>query len=214
VRRNLFRNIQRDGRSMQYAVHFWSESAGTLVENNRFEDNYRAIGFGMKVRQEGPDRVLPAEAGNGAYADHLGGVIRNNTIWNRKGIRLETGIALWSAPGAEVYHNTVWTAGESFSSIECRFAATLCAVSNNLASHRILLRNGAKGRLARNLERVPASAFAAAPAGDLHLASGFLPAIVDRAALLETGKAGTDMDGQARAGAPDIGADERDPAGE
>jgi hypothetical protein len=59
------------------------------------------------------------------------------------------------------------------------------------------------------VEYAPASAFRNASGGDLHLAAGSLPSIVDRGAALAAGKAGVDMDEQARTGAPDIGADER-----
>ena len=209
VRHNVFRNIQRNGRSMEHAVHFWSRSRGTVVENNRFEDNYRAIGFGMKTSLSGPERKYPDGAGTSPYLDHIGGVIRNNTVWNRKGIRLETGIALWNARDAEVYHNTVWSGDAPFSGIEYRFANTRAVIKNNLAGHRILKRDYASATLGSNVESAPASSFRDAPGGDLHLAAGSLPSIVDRGAVLAAGKAGVDMDEQARTGAPDIGADER-----
>lgn len=209
VRHNVFRNIQRNGRSMEHAVHFWSRSRGTVVENNRFEDNYRAIGFGMKSSLSGTVRSYPDGAGDSPYSDHIDGIIRNNTVWNRKGIKLETGIALWNVSGTEVYHNTVWSGDAPFSSIEYRFPNTRATLRNNLVSQKVMKRDNAVGTLSNNLEYAPSSSFANAAAGDLHLASGTLSAIVDKGAALAAGKAGVDMDEQARTGTPDIGADER-----
>jgi hypothetical protein len=49
VRGNLFRNIQRNATLMEAAAHFWDKSRGTLIEDNRFENTYRAITLGTNT---------------------------------------------------------------------------------------------------------------------------------------------------------------------
>jgi hypothetical protein len=209
VAHNFFRDIQRDGELMEHAVHFWTKSRGTVVENNRFENVYRAIGFGMKTSASGPTRKYPDGEGDSPYFDHLGGVIRNNVIWNAEGIHLESGIELINVKGAEVYHNTVYSADPPFSGIEYRFPNTTVTVKNNLLGHRLMRRDNASAETAGNYENAPAAAFVDAAKGDLRLAPGGLAALFDKAVKLEAGKAGLDMAGRERDAAPDIGAYER-----
>jgi hypothetical protein len=209
VAHNVFRNIQRDGELMEHAVHFWTKSRGTVVENNRFENVYRAIGFGMKTSASGPTRKYPDGEGDSPYLDHIGGVIRNNVIWNAEGVRLESGIELINAKGVEVYHNTVYSVDPPFSGIEYRFPNTSVIVKNNLLGHRLMRRDNASAEAAGNYENAPASAFVDAAKGDLRLALAGLPSLFDKAVKLEAGKAGLDMAGRERDAAPDIGAYER-----
>jgi hypothetical protein len=208
VRWNHFRNIQRDGKLMEHAVHFWSKSRGTVVENNRFENVYRAIGFGMKTSDTGPMvRSYPDNAGTAPYFDHVGGIIRNNVVFNRGGIHLESGIELSNVNGTEVYHNTVYSVDPPFSSIEYRFPNTRVAIVNNLVSQRIMLRDGATATvIGNNVSGVGAGAFIDAADGDLHLTAG--ADAIDRGSALDAGKAGVDIDGEVHGDKPDIGADE------
>ena len=210
IRWNHFRNIQRDGRLMEHAVHFWSRSRGTVVENNRFENVYRGIGFGMKQSADGLVREYEDGAGEDPYFDHLGGIIRNNTICNRFGIHLESGIEIWSAFGTRVFHNTVFSADDPFSSIEYRWVESI-EILNNLVSQQIVERDGVKeSNIGYNLPAAGADFFVDVQNGDLHLADGDLSA-VDGAIPLED--AGVDIDGEVREGFPDIGADEYNGAG-
>lgn len=205
VRWNRFRNIQREGKLMEHAVHFWSRSRGTLVENNRFENVYRGIGFGMKREPEGLVRRYPDGRGEDPYFDHIDGTIRNNIIFNASGFHLESGIEIWNVTGTEAYHNTVYSADEPFSSIEYRWVDGV-TVSNNLVSHSIRLRDGMQmSVISGNLSGADASLFVAAEEGNLHL-SATASQVIGQAEVIDD--PGVDIDGEARDNAPDIGADE------
>ncbi|MDB5103934.1 MAG: hypothetical protein JWP91_1623 [Fibrobacteres bacterium] len=205
VRGNTFRNIQRNGALMEHAVHFWSKSRGTLIEGNRFENNFRAIGLGMKTEPTAVDRKYADGKGDNPYLDHIGGLIRNNVIWNRKGIHQEVGIELMNVSGAEVYNNTVFGEEKPFSDIEYRWPNTTITVKNNLMGHNLNPRDGAKAVLAGNVENAAAAYFKDPVNGDLHLTAKALLAI-DKGLKLPTGQVDTDMDGRLRDALPDIGA--------
>ncbi len=207
VRWNTFRNIEREGKLMEHAVHFWSRSRGSVVENNRFENCYRAIGFGMKQAADGLVRTYPDGAGEEPYRDHIDGIIRNNVIFNKAGVHLETGIELMNVATTGVYHNTVYSSDEPFNCIEYRWPATRVVIVNNLTSHRIMERNDAQGELSGNVTGVPASFFVNVSGGDVHLAAG-ANAAIDKGTAVPADLAGTDIDGTVRGGSPDVGADE------
>jgi len=207
IRRNVFRNIQRDAKMMEHAVHMWSACRGTLVESNRFIDCYRAIGFGMKTKPEGRTRVYPDGQSRPAYFDHIEGVIRNNFIFNRRGIHLEAGIELMNVWNVRVLHNTVISHDRPFSSIEYRWPNTRVQVINNLTSHRILPRDDARAELKNNPADASSDWFVDYGKGDLHL-TAVATDVIDRGVRLTGDLANTDIDGQARDARPDIGADE------
>ena len=207
VRWNHFRGIERDGKLMEHAVHFWSRSRGTVVENNRFENCYRAVGFGMKQSADGLVRTYADGAGATPYSDHVDGVIRNNMIYNGAGVHLETGIELMNVTGTAVYYNTVYSTDEPFNSIEYRWPDTRVTIVNNLTSHRIMQRDGAQASTDGNVTGATASLFVDAAAGDLHLAAG-ADAVIDKGAVLQPEAGGVDIDGTPHGSIPDIGADE------
>jgi hypothetical protein len=213
LRGNLFRNIQRDGKIMEHAIHMWSKSRGALIEGNRFEDVFRAIGLGMKTAEPNPglERHYPDQAGDSPYLDFMDAIVRNNVVYDRGGIHLESGMELANVTGVEAYHNTVFAEDKPFSSIEYRYPDTKVILGNNLVSHAILRRDGAKGDTQGNLENAPAAWFADAAKGDMRLKPGALAAI-DQGAVLAAGKCGTDFEGKPRDGKPDIGAYEYRPA--
>jgi hypothetical protein len=200
----------------EHAIHFWTGSRDTLVERNVLVDNARGIGFGLL--EAGSARTYPDEPcpdANG-YVDHYAGIIRNNFIFagstqlfgSQSGF--DCGICLWQACQVNVLHNTIASTEAPFTSIEWRFPNTQAEITNNLASHRLLGRDGAGAVLAGNLEGAPLSLFSEPLAGDLHLAPGASTAI-DQGNPLPAGLADEDIDGDQRpSGAgPDIGADER-----
>ncbi len=187
IRRNTFRNIQREAKMMEHAVHMWSRCRGTVVEGNTFIDCYRAIGFGMKVKGWGRNRTYTDKKGEEPYVDHLEGTIRNNFIFNRKGIRLESGIELMNVIDVDVYHNTVVSHDKSFSSIEYRWPNTRVKVFNNIVSHTIMERDGAKAELKANIENADPKLFASYSKGDLHLSANAKDAI-DKGITLDSMK--------------------------
>lgn len=210
VRWNHFRNIEREGKLMEHAVHFWSRSRGTLVENNRFENVYRAIGFGMKQSPDGLVRTYDDEAGESPYYDHVEGVIRNNVIFNKAGIHLETGVELMNVLDVSVVNNTVYCVDDPFNAMEYRWPDTRVTMVNNLCSHRIMERNGAVATVFdNNITAAAENWFVNAPVGDLHLRETALEAI-DKGKSVDA--MGVDIDGEQRGTPPDIGADEYSPA--
>ena len=208
VCRNTFRNIQRDDKLMEHAVHMWSRCRGTIVEQNRFIDCFRAVGFGMRREVTGFVRDYSDGKGNKPYFGHVGGVVRNNSIFNRMGIHLESGIELTNVIDVKVYHNTVVSHDKPFSSIEYRGPNTRVTIVNNIVSQRIRKRNDAKATLTNNIENVTADFFKDYKMGDLHLSSNASQAVDKGAPLADTGVK-VDIDGDKRDARPDIGADER-----
>ncbi|UCE26790.1 MAG: right-handed parallel beta-helix repeat-containing protein [Candidatus Coatesbacteria bacterium] len=186
VRGNTFRFIRSpDGDLAEHAVHFWSDSRGTVVEKNVITDCDRGIGFGL------------------GDSGHTGGMIRNNFVHTTR----DVGIGLENAFGADVYNNSLYTEGYP-NSIEYRFGGTSGAsIINNLANAAITSRDGGSGTLDANVTDAAADWFVDPTEGDLHLASS-VPSVVDRGETLVD--VADDIDEQTRPQGPayDIGADE------
>ncbi len=185
VRYNVFRHIRSPDNSLaEHAIHFWSNSENTLVENNLIINCDRGIGFGL---------------GN---SGHVGGIIRNNFVHTSR----DVGIGLENASDVNIYHNTVFTENY-FNSIEYRFNGTANAhIANNLTNEAIASRNGGTGNVESNYLFTDASIFANANNYDYHL-SGTHTSITD--AGINVAEAGLDYDCHERIdGMPDIGADE------
>ncbi|MBW2461968.1 MAG: right-handed parallel beta-helix repeat-containing protein, partial [Deltaproteobacteria bacterium] len=210
VRNNEFRDIYCAGEGLaEHAVHFWSGSRDTLVENNTILNCARGIGFGLienGVSRDYADDPYPGVA----YIGHYDGLIRNNVIFGDIEW-YDTGVELSQARGARVYHNTIWSTAAAtgwYRSIDYRYANTDVDIRNNLV-RQIGARSGAMGRVESNAEGVDASTFVDIGMSDFHLAAGATVAIdqgVDLGAA-----AGVDMDGETHdsGSAPDLGADER-----
>lgn len=209
VRNNEFHDIYCAGEGLaEHAVHFWSASRDTVVENNRIINCARGVGFGL-VENGGTRDYADDPYPNAGYIGHYDGVIRNNVIYADKQW-FDTGVELDQARGAKVYHNTVYKTDSAtgfYSSIDYRFANTDVEIRNNLVN-RITSRNGANGTVDHNVEGIDASYFADAGALDFHLSAGASDAIDQGAAVEESG---VDIDGEThdKGGGPDIGADER-----
>jgi hypothetical protein len=209
VRSNRFEDIYcRTGHLAEHAVHFWTGSRDTVVENNIIVNCARGVGFGLVAAGDG--RVYPDDPYPGrGYIGHYDGIIRNNVIF--AGIpEYDTGIELAQARGVRVYHNSVLADGgatAAFSSIDARFPNTLADVRNNLVN-RLTVRDGAVSNAASNREMVPAGDFVNPAGADFHLTAAATDAIDKGVAVPE---AGLDLDGQPHTAgaAPDLGADER-----
>ncbi|WP_437534947.1 right-handed parallel beta-helix repeat-containing protein [Sorangium sp. So ce726] len=196
----------------EHAIHVWTGSRDTIVERNAIRDCARGVGLGLGETTEG--RTYADDPCPGASTvGHVGGIVRNNTVFagsaalfaSQSGF--DSGIAIEQACGARVLHNTVVSTQAPFSSIEWRFSHTSATITNNLVSHQLRERDGAKATLAGNLEMAPASLLADAQGGDLHLVAG-QDGAVDKGVALSAGEVADDIDGEPRSGAYDVGADE------
>jgi len=213
VRRNRIEGFWCDTGLSEHGIHFWRASRDTLVEQNVIVDCARGIGFGLGQQggsRQYPDDPYPLIADK----EHIDGVIRNNFIAaTDSGLfasasSFDTGISLEQATGARILHNSVAaTQTPASSSIEWRFTGTVAELSNNLATHALLARNGALAVLQGNLSSVPTTWFVDVPTGDLHL-SAAASAAVDAGAPLPAGSADYDIDQELRDALPDVGADE------
>jgi len=196
----------------EHAIHLWRGCRDTVVERNLLVDNARGIGFGLgqpaggRTYDDDPCPGIP-------IAEHYGGVVRNNFIVGTRPelfaspSGMDVGIALEAACGATVVHNTVASAMPPFSSIEWRFAESNPRLVNNLVTHNLRERDGAVAESIGNLENADAAMFVDLAAHDLHLVAG--AAAIDQGDPQGADLAGTDVDGDPRASAPDVGADER-----
>ncbi|MGM0559229.1 MAG: hypothetical protein ACQEVA_22780 [Myxococcota bacterium] len=208
VRNNEFRGIYCAGEGLaEHAVHFWSDSRGTLTENNLIVNCARGIGYGLVENGNDRDYADDPYPNVDGHIGHVDGIIRNNVIFADIDY-YDTGIELAQARGAKAFHNTIYTvdAANKYSSIDYRFPNTDATIQNNLVD-RITVRNGASGTVDHNLEGIGAGLFVDAGALDFHLADDATDAI-DQG--VEVSESGVDIDGEPHsAGAgPDIGADE------
>jgi hypothetical protein len=209
VRNNRFASIYCDNGSLpEHAVHFWTGSRGTLVENNFITNCGRGIGFGLGDTRG--ERVYPDRPHGGALLGHYDGIIRNNVIWANNQF-YDTGIELHVTKRPVVLHNTVVHgsgATRFFRSIDYRFADTDVVIVNNLTLG-IAPRDGAQGMVANNFNTTPLDYFVDAAGLDFHLRPSASQAIDSGQVRSESG---IDIDGQSHdQGAPDLGADEYRP---
>ncbi|PRP93140.1 hypothetical protein ENSA5_44790 [Enhygromyxa salina] len=213
VRDNYFEGFWCDVGLSEHAVHFWITGRDTVVERNTIVDCARGVGFGLGQNGNGKQRVYDDDPCPGAdYLGHVDGVIRDNMIFagrpelfaSQSGF--DSGVALEQACGTVVAHNTVASLQPPFVAMEYRFPNTDATIVNNLTTHGIVMRDGGQASLVGNLEDQGLEHFVDAAGGDLHLVEG--SAAVDAGDPSGVDWAPTDYDGDARDGAPDVGADE------
>jgi hypothetical protein len=203
-----------DGHELsEHGIHLWRGCRDTIVERNTLTNNARGVGFGLATSGDArtyADDPCPSASG---YVDHYGGIIRNNFVFANQGelfasdCGYDSGISLWQACNAKVFHNTVASTAAPFSSIEWRFSNTDAEITNNLVTHNLMERDSASAVQVGNLEYQPLSLFIDGSGGDLHLASTATVAI-DRVSAPPG--VTDDIDGDARpiGAASDVGADE------
>jgi hypothetical protein len=139
----------------------------------------------------------------------VGGIIRNNMIYHdvTEGFA-DVGIGLESAPGAQVYNNTIFQEHSYPNAIEYRFAATTgVSIINNLTNRAIAPRDGASGTVSHNVTHGESGWFLAPGQGDLHLASS-VDDVVDQGVLVSGLVDDFDGDSRPRGTGYDVGADE------
>ncbi len=154
VRNNIFKNIRSPrGETAEHAVHFWSNSQGTLVEGNKIINCDRGIGFGLGDR------------------GHRGGIIRNNMIYHdaKRGYG-DVGIGLESASNALVKSNAVFQEHDYPNAIAYRYRSTTgVRIIGNVTNRAIAKRDGASARLTDNYTNARSNWFVNPRSGDLRL---------------------------------------------
>ena len=196
----------------EHAIHAWTGSRDTLVDRNVIINSARGIGFGLG------SSVIGRTYGDGAcggatYVGHFGGSITNNFVVANdprlfaSAEGFDTGIGLEQSCETNVLHNTVVsTAVPRSSSIEWRFANTVAVVANNLVTHSLLPRDGARATLAGNIANAALSSFVDVANANVHLLPAATTAI-DKAVPLANPLL-LDIDAERRSSAADVGADE------
>ncbi len=188
---NEIRGFWCSGGLAEHGIHFWSDSRETLIQRNLIVDCDRGIGFGL------------------GDSGHHDGIIRNNMIYHPQDHgHSDVGIGLESAPGAQVYNNTIFQAHPYPNAIEYRFPASNgLLISNNLTNRAIVSRDGGSAHGDHNVTRARSSWFRATDQGDLHLA-GPVTGVTDSGLAINGLR--DDYDGQPRpeGNGVDIGADE------
>ena len=197
----------------EHAVHCWKGCRDTVVERNVLVNNARGVGFGLGTgvaSRTYADSPCPGVTSAG----HVGGVIRNNVIvttdaaLQSSGAGFDTGISLELACGnVQVAHNTVFsTQAPASSSIEWRFTGTTAMLLNNLTSHRLQARDGAMATLGGN--SVHRDRRAVRRRAGVRPAPGARRHNHRRGVAVPAGVCDADLDGDARTGMRDVGADE------
>lgn len=186
IRGNIFMGIRSPEEELaEHAIHFWSDSSGTLIERNVIINCDRGIGFGLGDR------------------GHSGGVIKNNFVYTTR----DVGIGLENASNAKVYNNTVFTENYD-NSIEYRFSGSYgISIINNLTNAQITSRDGGRATVETNVTSAEESWFVDATGGDLHLAEP-VPTVIDQGQFLSDVTDDIDSEGRPHGSGYEIGADE------
>ena len=192
VRDNEIRGFWCSTGLSEHGIHFWDNSANTLVERNLITDCDRGIGFGLGT------------------SPHHNGIIRNNMIQHgaTHGYS-DVGIGLETADNVQIFNNTIFQEHSYPNAIEYRYAASNnLEIINNLTNRAITSRDGGDTVfLSNNLSTAEASWFVDAAAGDLHL-QGIRAGVSDTGYTIPTLTDDFDQDARPQNSAYDIGADE------
>ncbi len=209
---NLFSGFWCGSGLSEHAIHVWTGSRDTVVDRNVIVNSARGIGFGLGSSVSGRS-YGDSPCGGAANVGHFGGSITNNfVVANDQGLftsrdGFDTGIGLEQSCDTDILHNTVVsTVTPRSSSIEWRFVNTVARVANNLVTHTLLARDGARATVTGNVATAPSSLFVDVSSGNLHLLPDATAAI-DKAAPLAT-PLSFDIDAENRGVAADVGADE------
>ena len=129
VRNNVFKNIQfPKGKLTEGAIHFWNESSGTWIQNNKIYNCDRGIMLGLD------------------NSKHYDGVIEDNEIQ----VTRDVGIYLCNATNTLVKNNKVVNTSKYPNAIEYRFKTDGTVIEKNITNAKITSRNGAKAVVRNN----------------------------------------------------------------
>lgn len=196
------------------AIFVGDGARDTVVERNQVRDS--AIGIQLGLGEGGGRRMWDDAPCLEGGAQHYDGVVRNNTVvvidrglvGSADGFL--AGVALQSACGSSVLHNTVYSDDQpGGAAIEFSHATTTGIVVNNLTNHGLARRDGSPMVNEFNTENFDAIWFLYTPDWDVHLNPG-----TPEGQALDDGTDAylelcpEDMDGQLRDERPDVGADE------
>ncbi len=203
VRNNICRGIRSPTSSPTGgAIMFWQHCDDILIENNKIINCDRGIIAGLTSSHS-----------------QTGVVIRNNMIYHAdiddSHFEGDASIVAESAPGVEIYNNTIFQQHDYQSAIEYRWASTTNALVANNCIHitssgyflPIFARDGAGGTETNNVTNAQSSWFADAAAGDLHLSSA-VASLVDQGTSVTGLNKDYDRQSRPQGTAIDIGADE------
>ena len=136
VRNSIFKNIRSPDLNIdllaEHAIHFWSDSKNTVVENNLIINCDRGIGFGLGDR------------------GHQGGIIRTNIIYHNSSFG-DVGIGLENAQGTMLDNNTIYFENDYPNAIEYRFSKSKqISIQNTKTNRQIKERDGGQATLENN----------------------------------------------------------------
>jgi len=176
----------------EHAIHMWDSESGSghVIERNVIVNCARGIGLGFRT-------------------EIYGAVVRNNAIFSSHASSREhdVGIMLDRLHDGVVEHNTVFFSHPDAypNRIEYRYGSTSnLTLRNNLTNGQLRARDGASASLAGNVTSAEAGWFRDPAGGDLRLASCDLPSVVGAG---EAADVTVDIEGEARGGSFDVGAD-------
>ncbi len=203
VRNNICRGIRSPTSSPTGgAIMFWQHCDDILIENNKIINCDRGIIAGLTSSHS-----------------QTGVVIRNNMICHAdiddSHFEGDASIVAESAPGVEIYNNTIFQLHDYQSAIEYRWSSTTNALVANNCIHitsggyflPIFARDGAGGTETNNVTNAQSSWFVDTAAGDLHLSSA-VAALVDQGTAISGLNQDYDRQSRPQNSAIDIGADE------
>lgn len=196
-------------------IRFTRGARDTVIERNTLLDSPTGIVLGETPDQLG--RRYSDDPCGDVFAQSIDGRIVNNIVsaWRDALVfdsfeGVSAGIRAESSCNVRILHNTVAHRVEprSGASIEHRFELTTGMVGNNFTSHAVVRSDDSNAETDTNIERASELNWFFPTQDDFHLApAATVPIDAGSTAFLT--EVPTDIDGEPRGEAPDVGADER-----